>query len=162
MENKFFFQEILKHEITQKNDIQKIFFLKRIKPYFKSENFINIFFKFPKKMFRTNLRLQKQAFLNSKLLFSQSTFQPRARGVMTSIHSKDEEPGFLQMVKNYFDQAGRYTNVSKDVLEVYKNCDRVIKINLPLVRENGKIEYITSYRAQHKHHRYLLNDFISI
>lgn len=101
-------------------------------------------------------QIRTTKFLYHPNLFSTSVFQPRARGVMSSIHAKDEEPSFLQMVKSYFDQAGRYTNVSKDVLEVYKNCNRVIKINLPLVRENGQIEYITSYRAQHKHHKFLI------
>lgn len=95
--------------------------------------------------------------ISKSLRFSFASFQPKPRGVMQSIHQKDEEPTFLQMVKNYFDQAGRYTNIPKDVLEVYKNCNRVIKLNLPLVRENGKIEYITSYRAQHKHHKYFKN-----
>ena len=108
-------------------------------------------------MFKMNLHLRNSKSISRSFNFSLATFQPRARGVMTSIHHKDEEPSFLQMVKSYFDQAGRYTTVSKDVLEVYKNCNRVIKINLPLVRENGKIEYITSYRAQHKHHKYLKN-----
>lgn len=105
-------------------------------------------------MFKAHSQLRSIPFLHQSLAFSHSNFQPRARGVMTTIHHKDEEPNFLQMVKSYFDQAGRYTSVSKDVLEVYKNCNRVIKINLPLVRENGKIEYITSYRAQHKHHKF--------
>jgi glutamate dehydrogenase/leucine dehydrogenase len=91
--------------------------------------------------------------LTNVLQYFDASFQPKARGVIKSIHHSEEEPSFLHMVKTYFDQAGRYTNISKDVLEVYKNCNRVIKINLPLVRENGKIEYVTSYRAQHKHHR---------
>ena len=95
--------------------------------------------------------LSKGRFLTHSLRFFETHFQPR--GAIKSFHHKDEEPSFLQMVKTYFDQAGRYTNISKDVLEVYKNCNRVIKINLPLVRENGKIEYITSYRAQHKHYK---------
>ena len=107
-------------------------------------------------MFKANSQLRSIHFLHQSIAFSHNNFQPRARGVMTTIHQKDEEPNFLQMVKSYFDQAGRYTSVSKDVLEVYKNCNRVIKINLPLVRENGKIEYITSYRAQHKHHKFPL------
>lgn len=98
--------------------------------------------------------LSKRRFSLTHLLkYFDATFQPKARGVIQSVHHKEEEPSFLQMVKTYFDQAGRYTKVSKDVLEVYKNCNRVIKINLPLVRDNGKIEYVTSYRAQHKHHR---------
>ena len=63
------------------------------------------------------------------------------------------EPSFLQMVKSYFDMAGQYTNVPKDKLEVYKNCDTVFKVRLPLIRDDGSIEFIPAFRAQHKHHR---------
>ena len=63
------------------------------------------------------------------------------------------EPSFLEMVKSYFDLAGQYTNVPKDKLEVFKNCDTVFKVRLPLVRDDGSIEFIPAFRAQHKHHR---------
>ena len=72
---------------------------------------------------------------------------------MVPTFSISSEPSFLEMVKSYFDLAGRYTNVPKDKLEVYKNCDTVFKVRLPLVRDDGSIEYIPAYRAQHKHHR---------
>lgn len=66
---------------------------------------------------------------------------------------QEVEPSFLQMVKCYFDQAGSFTNVPKEKLEIYKSCNTVLKVRLPLVRDNGTLEYIPAYRAQHKHHR---------
>jgi glutamate dehydrogenase (NAD(P)+) len=66
---------------------------------------------------------------------------------------QDEEPRFLEMVQSYFDLAGSYTNIPSDKLELYKQCDVVIKMRLPLIRDNGTIEFIPAYRAQHKHHR---------
>lgn len=66
---------------------------------------------------------------------------------------QDEEPRFLEMVQQYFDLAGSYTNIPQDKLELYKQCDVVIKMRLPLIRDNGTIEFIPAYRAQHKHHR---------
>jgi glutamate dehydrogenase (NAD(P)+) len=33
-----------------------------------------------------------------------------------------------------------------------KTCDTVIRFNIPIRRDNGKIENVTAYRAQHKHH----------
>ena len=63
------------------------------------------------------------------------------------------EPSFLEMVRSYFDQAGTYTNVTKEKLEIYKSCNTVFKVRLPLVRDDGSLEYIPAYRAQHKHHR---------
>merc|ERR1719479_872574 len=32
-------------------------------------------------------------------------------------------------------------------------CSHVLKINFPLLRDNGSFEMITGYRAQHSHHR---------
>lgn len=57
------------------------------------------------------------------------------------------------MVQQYFDLAGSYTNIPQDKLELYKQCDVVIKMRLPLIRDDGTIEFIPAYRAQHKHHR---------
>jgi glutamate dehydrogenase (NAD(P)+) len=69
------------------------------------------------------------------------------------VDPEQTEPRFLEMVKNYFDEAGKYTNIPPDMLELYKNCNTVLKVQFPLVRDNGKIEFIAAYRAQHKHHK---------
>jgi glutamate dehydrogenase (NAD(P)+) len=77
--------------------------------------------------------------------FSQTTVQDAPK--------IEEEPRFLEMVHQYFDIAGSFTQIPKDKLEVYKQCSAVFKVRLPLVRDNGKMEFIPAYRAQHKHHR---------
>ena len=71
------------------------------------------------------------------------------------VEKKDEkgEPRFLEMVLGYIDLAAPYTKIPKDWIEVYKGCDNTLKMNLPLVRDNGKVEFIAAYRAQHKRHR---------
>eukprot|EP01017_Pseudomicrothorax_dubius_P044257 TRINITY_DN745_c0_g1_i2.p1 TRINITY_DN745_c0_g1~~TRINITY_DN745_c0_g1_i2.p1 ORF type:complete len:462 (-),score=152.28 TRINITY_DN745_c0_g1_i2:179-1537(-) len=43
--------------------------------------------------------------------------------------------------------------IKPDMLNIYKMCDVSIKFNLPIVRDSGAIEYVTAFRAQHKHHR---------
>lgn len=63
------------------------------------------------------------------------------------------EPRFLEMVLEYIDLAASHTQISKDWIEVYKRCDTTLKINIPLIRDNGKVEFISAYRAQHKRHR---------
>jgi len=70
-----------------------------------------------------------------------------------SVDPEQVEPRFLEMVKQYFDEAGKYTTIPPDMLELYKNCNTVLKIQFPLVRDNGKIEFIAAYRAQHKHYK---------
>jgi glutamate dehydrogenase (NAD(P)+) len=67
--------------------------------------------------------------------------------------SIQKEPGFLEMVQSYFDKAGSYTNITKEKLNLYKNCNATIKIRLPLVRDDGSLEFVEAYRSQHKHHK---------
>lgn len=45
-----------------------------------------------------------------------------------------EGASFLQMVENYFDKAGKHTNISSDRLNFYKKPECVVKFNLTLIR----------------------------
>jgi len=65
----------------------------------------------------------------------------------------DEEPRFLEMVLMYFDQACKYVDIPQDVLNVYKQCDSVLRININLRRDDGTIECYPAYRAQHSKYR---------
>ena len=64
-----------------------------------------------------------------------------------------QEPRFLEMVKMHFDNAAKYSNVDPGLLDVIKQCNTAIRFNIPLRRDNGELETITCYRAQHSHHR---------
>ena len=70
-----------------------------------------------------------------------------------------DEPSFIEQVNLYFNQAGKYLLekhpklVTKDLLEVIKAPKTVIKFNMPLRRDNGTLEVIEAYRAQHSYHR---------
>ena len=59
----------------------------------------------------------------------------------------------MEMVKLNFDIACKHTAVKQDVLEVIKACDSLVRVNFPLRRDDGTIEVIRGYRAQHSHHR---------
>lgn len=63
------------------------------------------------------------------------------------------EPRFLEMVKMHFDNAAKYSNVDPGLLDIIKQCNTAIRFNIPLRRDNGTLETITCYRAQHSHHR---------
>lgn len=45
------------------------------------------------------------------------------------------------------------TDIPPDLLNFYKKTDCVIKFHLPLVRDDGTVECIAAFRAQHKTHR---------
>lgn len=62
------------------------------------------------------------------------------------------EPGFLEMVKMYFDAAADVIDVPKYYIDVIKHAKAVIRFNFPLVRDDGSIEVITAFRSQHSLH----------
>lgn len=65
---------------------------------------------------------------------------------------QEHEPRFLEQVELFFNRAAAKTNIQEDYLEQIKSCDTVVRFNIPLVRDNGTVESVTCYRAQHKHH----------
>lgn len=56
-------------------------------------------------------------------------------------------------MKLFFDRAASKTGIPQEYLDLIKVCNTVIRFNIPLKRDNGKIEVVTCYRAQHSHHR---------
>jgi glutamate dehydrogenase (NAD(P)+) len=54
------------------------------------------------------------------------------------------------MVHGYFDMAASYTSIDSNTLEYYKKADCVVKFSIPLIRDNGTVEAVKAYRAQHK------------
>jgi len=68
-----------------------------------------------------------------------------------------EEPRFLEMVKINFDKAAKILlengEYDAHLLNIIKGCNSVIRVSFPLRREDGSVEVINGYRAQHSHHR---------
>jgi len=63
------------------------------------------------------------------------------------------EPRFLDMVKTYFEEAGKHMDFEDGELERITGCDSVIRVSFPVKRDDGRVEIISGYRAQHSHHR---------
>lgn len=97
--------------------------------------------------------LKHQA-LKSRYFPKLSSFVMRSRfsAAASQAQKKDEEPDFLSMVQNYFDIASNHIDIPKYYLDIIKNCKAAIRFNFPLVKDDGKIEVITAYRAQHSLH----------
>ena len=53
----------------------------------------------------------------------------------------------------YFEQAAQYSELDPRLLEQVKTCNNVYQMNFPVENDDGEIEVIEAYRAQHSHHR---------
>jgi hypothetical protein len=62
------------------------------------------------------------------------------------------EPSFLEMVKLYFDEASKHIDIPRYYIDVIKNAKASVRFNFPLVRDDGSIEVIQAFRAQHSLH----------
>lgn len=75
------------------------------------------------------------------------------RGLRAGMAIEPAEPSFLQMVSIFFDNAIRYTNIPADRAAMLRAPNAALKLNLPLVRDDGSVEMIPAYRVHHKHHK---------
>ena len=60
---------------------------------------------------------------------------------------------FLRSVEYYFDKAARYTRFPPGLLNQVRHCNSIYKMSFPVEHEDGRIEVVEAYRAQHSHHR---------
>lgn len=74
------------------------------------------------------------------------TTSPNIQLVM---NSPTDSANFLQNVKAYFDDAATYSNIRHDLLSIMREGRSAIKMMITLIRDNGKVEFIPSFRAHH-------------
>lgn len=60
---------------------------------------------------------------------------------------------FFEQVNRNFDRAAQYVDYPKGLLEQIKSCNSVYHFAFPLERDNGTIEVIHGWRAQHSTHK---------
>jgi len=82
--------------------------------------------------------------------FSTATSVPKATGPGLDANG---EPRFLEQVKLFFASASAKTGIDPEYLNLIQACQTVIRFNIPLRRDNGKLETVTCYRAQHSTHK---------
>ena len=61
--------------------------------------------------------------------------------------------GFFDDVNHYVERASQYTDLPEDTLRQVRACNAVFRICFPVVRDDGGIEVIEAFRAEHSHHR---------
>lgn len=60
---------------------------------------------------------------------------------------------FLQQVNRTFDRAAALTKHEPSLLAQIKECNSVYRLTFPLKRDDGTIEVIEAWRAEHSHHK---------
>ena len=60
---------------------------------------------------------------------------------------------FLEQVNQMFDNAATYTDHPIGLLKQIKMCNSVYAMEFPLQRDNGEIESICAWRAEHSQHK---------
>lgn len=60
---------------------------------------------------------------------------------------------FFEQVNLSFDKASVYTNHPAGLLDQIKNCNGLYHMRFPLKKDDGSIEVIDAWRAEHSHHR---------
>jgi glutamate dehydrogenase (NAD(P)+) len=63
------------------------------------------------------------------------------------------EPSFFAQVCQNFDRAARYTQHPPGLLEQIKNCNVVFRVVFPVKKDDGSVEVVNAWRAEHSHHK---------
>jgi glutamate dehydrogenase (NAD(P)+) len=64
-----------------------------------------------------------------------------------------ENLAFFHQVSHYFHKAAKETNITKDVLSLIETNNVIVHFKFPIKKDDGTIEVIQAWRAQHSHHR---------
>lgn len=62
------------------------------------------------------------------------------------------QASFFAEVNKMFTRAAQYTNHPSGLLTQIQNCNSVYHMSFPLLRDDGSIDVINAYRAEHSHH----------
>ena len=64
-----------------------------------------------------------------------------------------EEHNLLERVNHSFDRAAALTGLDATLLCQIRACNSIYYISFPLIRDDGSIDVIESWRAEHSHHK---------
>jgi glutamate dehydrogenase (NAD(P)+) len=63
------------------------------------------------------------------------------------------EASLWQQVCAAYDRAASHTNHAAGLLRQIRACDHVYRVSFPIKRDDGTVEVINGWRAEHKHHK---------
>lgn len=85
-----------------------------------------------------------------------STSRPVQAEALPSVPAPSEAetppPSFLESVEHFFSRAAGLTNIDEGLMGVIRACNSVVQFRFPIRRDDGSVEVLTGYRAQHSTH----------
>jgi len=60
---------------------------------------------------------------------------------------------FFESVSQYFDRAAAYSKVAPGLLDQVKSCSAVYRMRFPVRQDDGTVEVVEAFRAEHSYHR---------
>jgi glutamate dehydrogenase (NAD(P)+) len=60
---------------------------------------------------------------------------------------------FYEDVNRYFAAGARHTQLPAGILRQLEACNAVYRMTFPVVRDDGEVEVVEAFRAEHSHHR---------
>ena len=63
------------------------------------------------------------------------------------------QANFFDQVTQYFNEAAKFTEYPRGLLEQIRVCNSVYRFDFPLRRAGGEIEVIHAWRVEHSHHK---------
>ena len=60
---------------------------------------------------------------------------------------------FLQSFHRFFDRAAQHTGLDAPLLEQIKACNAVYRMRFPVRQDDGTVQVVEAYRAEHSYHR---------
>jgi glutamate dehydrogenase/leucine dehydrogenase len=70
----------------------------------------------------------------------------------TATATQAHEESMFEAVLARLDEAARLMNLSEEVSHVLRNCSKQVKVSLPVMMDNGKIQTFEGYRTVHSTH----------
>lgn len=67
--------------------------------------------------------------------------------------AQGRSPSFFRDVNRHFDRAARHVDLPPGVLRNVRACHAVYRIRFPVRRDDGRVQVVEAYRAEHSHHR---------
>src|ERR1044071_9648102 len=67
----------------------------------------------------------------------------------TATETQPHEQSMFEAVLARLDEAAKLMNLSPEVALVLRNCSKQVKVSLPVMMDNGKIQVFEGYRVVH-------------